>query len=119
MRNYFNIVLIAVVSASLTACGGIGHKGSIAWNATASDEEKRNYYTGVCLREGYKLDTREMKACVRSEPRVRIEYRGSGYAAPASGYKQPSYKQPDIYERKRSFDCINSGGVANRAGCVR
>ena len=119
MHQFINLGFSLVIVAFLSACGGIGNKGSIAWNATASDEEKRNHYTGVCLREGFKLDTREMEACILSEPREQVEYRGGGYVAPSTGYQAPSYKQPDIYERKRSFDCINSGGVANQSGCVR
>ena len=118
MNKYTKVVLTLVVAAFLTACGGIGNKGSIAWNATASDQEKRKYYTGVCLREGFKLDTREMEACILSEPRERVEYRGGGYVAPTTGYQAPDYKVPVITPPPIENPAYCSGGrVMTAYGC--
>lgn len=116
MDKYIKAVLTLVVAASLTACGGIGNKGSIAWNATASDQEKRKHYTGVCLREGFKLDTREMEACVLSEPRERVEYRGGGYVAPATRSQTPAY-QPPIQQPIENPAFCSGGRVMTAYGC--
>ena len=118
MRLPAGILIILVV---LSACGGsgFGAKGSIAWNATASESDKREYYQGICLDKGYSLDTREMDACISSEP--RDPNARSSYTYRSEDSNRLDSIERDLKRQKSSqrFDCIMSGGMWSGYSCTK
>jgi len=65
----FASILAFLFVLSGCADGALGRRGSPAWSMTAPESAKREFFTGVCLDKGYQLNTPEMQACIRSEPR--------------------------------------------------
>ena len=115
MRLLVGILFILMLSA----CGGsgIGRKGSIAWNATASESDKRKYFQGICLDKGYSLDTREMEVCISSEPKDPNARSYSSYRSRDDDRFNDLKRELDMQRDGQSFDCIMSGGIWNGYSC--
>ena len=117
MRLLVGILFILMLSA----CGGsgIGRKGSIAWNATASESDKRKYYQGICLDKGYSLDTREMEVCISSEPGDPNARSYSSYRSKGDNKFEDLKRELDRQRAGQRFDCIMSGGMWSGYSCVK
>jgi hypothetical protein len=104
----------------LSGCadGALGVRGSPAWRMTAPDSAQREFFTGVCLDKGYKLNTPEMDACVRSRPRSSGGIGYSGNDSSESRMRALEARQRQMEDARRT-ECILGGGSYGGGQCFK
>lgn len=66
------ISLIALASCQ-NSDGTYGQVGSVAWLESASQSQRMNHFTGLCIGYGFKEGTADMARCIQEEAgRARV-----------------------------------------------
>ena len=115
--NFFKIGIIIIGCINLVACSGgaVGFRGSPFWLATADKADLEEYFMGICLDKGYALDSREMKACIKSKP---ADPNLSESISTSTWDQNNRLKKLEKLERGRKWDCVRKGGVMSSTRCV-
>lgn len=93
-KTVLTVIAVMFISGCATSPSGrtvVGQPGSPLWNMTADESAKRDYFRGICVQMGIKLDTPEMDVCIKSEPRSASNSRsGSRICRTIPGYRGPT-----------------------------
>lgn len=103
----------------LSGCadGALGVRGSPAWRMTAPESAQREFFIGVCLDKGYRLNSPEIEACVRAKPRSAMSG-SSPYSASESRMRELERRQEQMDGARRT-ECILGGGSYGGGQCFK
>lgn len=90
--RYFAITFLIVFLSGCTSAGGLGKAGSPIWLATASSQDKMNFYRERCLSYGFKYPSVEFSNCLMKVENSTIE--GSRKTLDAVRSLNPPLPQP-------------------------
>jgi hypothetical protein len=71
--RYFIITCLIVFLSGCTSAGGFGRAGSPIWLATASSQDKMNFYRERCFSYGFKYPSAEFSNCLMKVEESTLE----------------------------------------------